>query len=378
MPTETIQLIVVKGDDLGRESEILNESVAVNYSLVNAGVSLTPNQIIQQVLGLPSEESERVPIDGLKGRGGGECTLITSYQLTCPSFSAQLEPDIPIDDQGIVADMVFVLVRCVRAEYDRPEDDPFHNVCYCLSRTRSAQHFNQIVRTRLDRRNRVNTDWDYDSPLFLAALLYTDEDAELAKYVRLNFAALDVMSGRECEVFVIERSPEMRFSETLDYWKELLAFKTYVLWGGLGWTHTKPYDKSSAYGIARQLNILPNQLPCIAFFEDITDNDKVIIPIQGEPSDFFRTLFGFLQEIYPASLENREYWRPIQQRHLLGIKKRIIAHSSKVASDERTAIYNFNGHTVFVNQPSGHIQLSDFQNTPDSASETSDKGEKRK
>jgi hypothetical protein len=352
----------------------------VRYSLINAGISLSPNEIIQRALGLPLEKSKRISL-GKRSRNrlalmDRKYTLTTSYHLTCPSLHEQLRPNTPIGEQGIVNYTVLLLVRREQAKYDSPEDDPSYGVCAMIERVRGVQHFNELVRTHLDKLSSPDQHRYYqDLPSFMAVLLYTDEDTELAKYVRLNFASLDKMSGSDCKVFVIERPPQMKLSEIVDYWKELLTFGTYALWGSVGWTSTKPYDKSSAYHLAQQLGVFPHQLPCIVFFDEITDEGKVIIPIQGEPVTFFRELFGSLQTVSLAFVQEPEYWRrrsSQNKRRLAEIRERIVALSKRGPSEGRMTVYNFHGHTVFINQPSGSVQLRNFQNTPGSPATTSE------
>jgi hypothetical protein len=261
-------------------------------------------------------------------------------------------------------------------EYDRPEDDPMYYAPRpSMAPVRGLSHFDDMVKSHV--RERSYGGWQ--EPPLHAALLYTDEDHDLAKYVRLNYKALDRMSGEDCSILVVERPPQSTLSETIDYWKELLAFNAYVLWGSRGWTRTKPYDKAAVYDIARQLRIFPNQLPCVVFFEamDVEDfdvdaidveereaQDKVVIPIQGELPNFFRVLFGSIQEEHLSPEEERSYyWSDEYMRKLGDIKTKVMSLGTIVSSDQDTVTYSFQGQTVFINKPTGTVQLSDFQNT---------------
>jgi len=241
---------------------------------------------------------------------------------------------------------------------------------------RGLEDFNLLVRTQIDKHtglasyNAYGTEilWDrYPDTILFAALLYTDEDTQLAKYVRLNYTSLDKMSGENCAIFVVESPPQMSLAETVSYWKDLLTFNMYILWGSKGWTRTKPYDKAAVYQISTQLGIFPDQLPCVVFFEQpsileaegLDKATKIIIPIKGNLPDFFRTLFSSIGE----------------GKKLIDIKSKVETLGTKVNIDEGTIIYKFCGQTVFINRSAGPVQLSNFHNTSADPADGPNKGD---
>ncbi len=107
-----------------------------------------------------------------------------------------------------------------------------------------------------------------------ATLLYTDEDTLLAKYVRENFDELHKMSGENLKIFVVESPPKDSAYAAPHYWKSRLEQTKYLAWSLLGWVRSKPYDKTAAYEIARSLGIYPDELPCLAVFDN-SDQTKL-------------------------------------------------------------------------------------------------------
>lgn len=127
------------------------------------------------------------------------------------------------------------------------------------------------------------------------ALLYTDEDQELATYVRKHFTSLSHMSGKTLHIFVIEKPPS-DWKITAKYWKEILQEKLFVIWSTMGWLDTKPYDKSQSYEIGRRLGVYPDQLPCLVLFDKVDSKDKLIFPIQSVSPRYLRRLFTELEK----------------------------------------------------------------------------------
>jgi hypothetical protein len=379
--------------------------IGTTFRPLSVSASITPNDIIQGELGLPLQTSKQVPIiyhSFPRPRGKTKkCTLITSYCLICPALPdypaqrAKFQPaplrdekkrrrmvlyillshsqlvgrrllaDIPINNQRIIEDTALVLVKTEKLKFDRAGHYPFYRVPLYTEPVRDARRFDEIVRGRIQEINKSQkTQLFPTKSQLLATLLYTDEDVELAQYIRLNYASIDKMSGPDCSIFILERPPKISLAETIGYWKERLPYEAYALFAGKGQTRTKPYDKTSAYDIARQLGVFPDQLPCIVFFEQIRDEDKVVIPIQGNLSEFFRTLFGSIQKGPSAN-----------RRSLLeAIRARVMSLGTKTTSNKDRISYHFEGKTVFINRPAGRVELRGFQNNSMGSSNAADKG----
>lgn len=94
---------------------------------------------------------------------------------------------------------------------------------------------------------------------FYAALLYTDADENIAKYVRKYWYDLDELSERSCLVFAIEKPPHRA---NIPNWYEGTAF-----------------DRSEAYRLADWFSISPVQLPCIALFKNIDTREIVTVSL---------------------------------------------------------------------------------------------------
>jgi hypothetical protein len=304
MDDPKIKIIVVDGSTLrgGEESATLE-----NFQTFDVPISLSPNNIIQSKLELPLLKTrERRPItwqsNQTEGKGR-EFTLEIYNKLECPSLQVPLNPDLPICKQGIADNTVFVLGKDYRRIFDHPSDEPQKGGARRLIKSiRDVHDFRRALKAQVDE---MREDTSFGTRLF-AALLYTDEDTELAKYVRLNYSSLNRMSSPGVTIFIIERPPKKSLVETIKYWKDLLEFNAYVFWGGIGWTKTKPYDRAGAYEIAKHLGVFPDQFPCIVFFKEIEDEKKVIFQIESDFSNFFRTIFGSIQKYFPHLKEKKQ------------------------------------------------------------------------
>ena len=205
---------------------------------------------------------------------------------------------------------------------------------------------------------------DPDDPMLLATLLYTDADVELAKYVREHFDELHQMSGPRVILYVFEHPPRDSTYAAPLFWKAQLDTAIYNAWAILGWTRSKPYDKTASYEIARSFGIFPDQLPCLSVFDRTDQEDKIVFPVSGDLTTFFRKTFSNIQhalylgpgyEISTKILRNRE-------RRKLFNKIRESLSLVQMDMEGKQIIYNFYGQTVFINHPSGSVQLQDFQN----------------
>jgi hypothetical protein len=116
-----------------------------------------------------------------------------------------------------------------------------------------------------------------------AFFLYTNEDKNIACYVRENFSELNRLSEEKCLIFLIENLPKSPLDQARarEYWHEF-EFETPV-WPGFA--EVMPYDKSTAHEIGRYLGIHPTDVPCITFFRSIHDSQLVIYRLDNSWTD---------------------------------------------------------------------------------------------
>jgi hypothetical protein len=144
------------------------------------------------------------------------------------------------------------------------------------------------------------------NPLY-AILLYTEEDVNIAKYVKRYYNELSSLSGKT-RVFVFEEEPVRK--ETYQYWsKQLPNINEYIGWNALGLTKTKPYDKAQIYELCDIFGIPKDKVPCILFFNNLDLNDKKFTVLEftkGEKlKDFFRHVFTLCDKVICESPEKR-------------------------------------------------------------------------
>jgi hypothetical protein len=309
-----------------------------------------------------------------------------SYHLCCPSLgSQQLNRSIKISELKLVDDDLIVIEKRIKG--------PMSAI---LTGVTSFQEFQDMV---------WGNEYPYPhDPMLLATLLYTDEDVYLAKYVRGHFDELHQMSGPRVITYVLERPQKKKLSMLVDileesfptwssylrpkpkdntfvaplFWKDKLDVLTYHAWALLGWTLTKPLNRTAAYEIACKLGIYPDQLPCLAVFDRTGQAEKIVFPVSGDYTSFFRSTFSNIQRALNmgagSNISNKTKLN--RERLKLFNKLRESLSLTKIDTSEQHTTYDFYGQTVFVNHPTGSVQLSNFQNTPNSSSETLEKGER--
>ncbi len=145
-----------------------------------------------------------------------------------------------------------------------------------------------------------------ENPLY-AILLYTEEDINIAKYVRSYYNELNNLSGKT-RVFVFEAEPVGE--EVCQYWTNLLSnIDEYIGWNALGLTKTKPYDKAQIYELCGIFEIPKDKVPCILFFNNLDLNDKKFIVLKftkdEKLKDFFRHVFTVCDKAVNVSPEKR-------------------------------------------------------------------------
>jgi len=192
-------------------------------------------------------------------------------------------------------------------------------------------------------------------------LLYTDEDIELAKYVREHFVSIDKLSGDWSQIFILEKPPS-DWRNSRQYWQSILHSEIYEMWSLVRWITTKPFDKSESYQVAKQLGVNSDQIPCLVLLEKNNLSNKLVLPIQKISAEYFRTLFALLERIIFEETLN-----PSAEQAFVSLSSnfgKIIKTLDRVAEKEQSADgikYIFQGNTVFINRPHGHVTISDFQ-----------------
>lgn len=189
-------------------------------------------------------------------------------------------------------------------------------------------------------------------------LLYADTDRALIQYVSDGLIELDIMSGVECAIFVID-SPSKK-------WIRMAERKGHLWWRLFGAKlHLEPitddlesitsrmkfisvedqmraitnnrnsiiqignnnsasfnelldpnleglYDRNEAYQVARHFNIQHNQIPCLVFFNNLEDKEVKLIPLEEYDTydalkKYFRNFFSserFSKLLFEAKIAN--------------------------------------------------------------------------
>jgi hypothetical protein len=184
-----------------------------------------------------------------------------------------------------------------------------------------------------------------------SVLLYTDEDASIAEYIRYNFAALDEMTGHHLNVYTIEEPTSVQGISANLYWQAKLEKTKYDFLHLMGWTQSKPYNKNQSYKIARVLGVYPDSLPCVVLFGDIKSNEKVVVTISGNEKEFFRKLSSVALntcETIVQSKSNKEFIFSDFKTVFMQLWKNWEDKKSK----QKVENFVFNGQTVFINKAS--------------------------
>jgi hypothetical protein len=173
-------------------------------------------------------------------------------------------------------------------------------------------------------------------PALWGALLYTDEDADLAAYVRRHFRSLNALIRTGLRVFVIERPGPAAPGQ---FWESALDQRETLVYGALGWLDSIPYDKSQAYEVARNLGVEEDQLPCLVVFDSPAREPKLVFPIGAASPQYFRTLFAMLRRATTS------------EGGVQAAYDSILTSLQRVDGDRARKEYTFSGYTVFVNRP---------------------------
>ncbi|OLT62638.1 pentapeptide repeat-containing protein [Moorena bouillonii] len=126
-------------------------------------------------------------------------------------------------------------------------------------------------------------------------LLYTDEDEKLSLYVRKHFDALDKLTGDWCTIYLLE-NPSPKWRQANQNWRRMIESGL-----DLSWFRTKPYDKSEAYDIARELKVELSNLPCLVLICPENLSERLVFEIQEVSANYFRKLFSTIENLVTTS-----------------------------------------------------------------------------
>lgn len=232
-------------------------------------------------------------------------------------------------------------------------------------------------------------------PRLWGALLYTEEDAALATYVRTHFDELNALSGDLLRIFVVERPASWR--QASKYWRAHLEPPLLRTLSVLRWLKWTPYDKSGLYDVARELGVDPARFPCLVLFGG-TGNGTIVFPIESASPASFRELFTEIHRAVrdtPSGYDLRAAYEDSAERARSGSSVRgaeaLRALAASASWADRDALarveaaktvlrrttfsgptvvlaqgtlgeVNFHGPTTFINKPVNTV-IRDFQNT---------------
>ncbi|EGJ31428.1 MULTISPECIES: pentapeptide repeat-containing protein [Moorena] len=134
-----------------------------------------------------------------------------------------------------------------------------------------------------------------EKSLIPGILLYTDEDEKLSLYVRKHFDALDKLTGDWCTIYLLE-NPSPKWRQANHNWRRMIESGL-----DLNWFRSKPYDKSEAYDIARQLNVELSNLPCLVLISPENLSERLVFEIQEVSASYFRKLFSTIEKLVKNS-----------------------------------------------------------------------------
>ncbi|MBD2533014.1 pentapeptide repeat-containing protein [Nostoc flagelliforme FACHB-838] len=178
--------------------------------------------------------------------------------------------------------------------------------------------------------------------------LYTDEDDKLSLYIREHFDALDKLTGDWCTIYLLEH-PSPKWRQANNNWKQRIESSL-----NPRWFKSKPYDKSEAYDIARQLNVESSNIPCLVLISPTNLSEKLVLQIKEVSPDYFRKLFSTLEKLVKSvsskGLKQKESSSQVFD-HLKINFNQIVNFLEKHASKEEenaSTKYILKGDNIFV------------------------------
>ncbi|NET28968.1 hypothetical protein [Okeania sp. SIO1I7] len=122
---------------------------------------------------------------------------------------------------------------------------------------------------------------------------------------------------------------------------------------------TKPFNRNESYDIARQLDILPEQLPCLVLLPPLTKIsglEKLIIPIQEVSASYFRKIFSTLEQIVKQT-EDKNKYEAIKIR--FNYLTEYLETTSEKIVQRTTTEYQINGTNIFVNSQTENFKMTE-------------------
>ena len=204
----------------------------------------------------------------------------------------------------------------------------------------------------------VITDKNFTKSILTGVFLYTEQDIEIASYIRNNYNELDYLTGEWFNLYVLEK-PYPSLKSLRKHWKNILTAKLYDFSSIFRWMiGTRPFNKNESYKIADKLGVKSEYFPCLVLLpplKQLSSEDKLIIPIQEASKEYFRKLFSILKEIVDPS-ENINKYESVKIRFETMIQ--YLEETSQKIHKTTTIEYEFKGINIFVNNQTTRLNMS--------------------
>ncbi|MFG2038065.1 hypothetical protein [Dactylosporangium sp. NPDC048998] len=196
-------------------------------------------------------------------------------------------------------------------------------------------------------------------------LLYTEEDKEVAAYVRRHYLAIHDLSGPHLTIHVFERPVG---PAGVRYWRHILGERFFRLCCSLGWVSSIPFDLRNAYAAADYLGVDRSHLPCLVIFDTVDRPNKLVISMTPLSAQRIRIILSKIDGILRQKFDSirhgpgntvREYQKVAFDA--VGSAHESILHEAFRRAPLHDGAYNFFGQTVFISKPKNTI-IRDFQN----------------
>ncbi|NEP88948.1 MAG: hypothetical protein F6K18_20105 [Okeania sp. SIO2C2] len=197
------------------------------------------------------------------------------------------------------------------------------------------------------------------SEILNVIFLYADSDREILNYIGDNLDEIEKLTGDWNKIYILEK-PLPNLDSLIKYWQSILYSELYEKFSLSRWLFkTKPFNRNKSYDIARQLDILPEQLPCLVLLPPLTEisgREKLIIPIQEVSANYFRKIFSTLEQIVKQTEEKNKY-EAIKIR-FNDLAEYLERNSEKIVQ-RTTTEYKINGTNIFVNSQTENFQMTE-------------------
>ncbi|AOY84028.2 pentapeptide repeat-containing protein [Moorena producens JHB] len=201
-----------------------------------------------------------------------------------------------------------------------------------------------------------------EQSLIPGILLYTDEDEKLSLYVRKHFDALDKLTENWCTIYLLE-NPSPKWRQANHNWRRMIQSGL-----DLSWFRSKPYDKSEAYDIARQLKVELSNLPCLVLISPENLSERLVFEIQEVSANYFRKLFSTIEKLVQTSKLkgfNQEKRRSQAFEHIKINFTEIVGFLEKNATKDKQnsgVKYFFNSNNLSVSVEPVNIENVNYTN----------------